>query len=81
MPPCTRVEWWRGGLSLEGLGEVGGRARVELREGGRHVLSLGSPQQVILLLLLSLLIPLLARLTSAPTPAPPTTLREPRGLS
>jgi len=43
--PPARVEWWRSGLSLAGLGEVGGRAKVEYRREGRHVLTLDSPQQ------------------------------------
>jgi len=43
-PPAT-VEWWRSGLSLAGLGVVGGRAKVEYRDKGRHVLTLNSPVQ------------------------------------
>jgi len=43
--PAAKVEWWRSGLSLEGLGEVGGRAKVEFRPPGNHILSLQSPVQ------------------------------------
>jgi len=43
--PAAKVEWWRSGLSLEGLGEVGGRAKVEFRPPGSHILSLESPIQ------------------------------------
>jgi len=43
--PPAKVEWWRSGLSLEGLGEVGGRAKVEFRPPGSHILTLESPIQ------------------------------------
>ena len=43
--PAARVEWWRSGMSLAGLGEVGGRAKVEYREPGRHLLTLDNPTE------------------------------------
>lgn len=44
VPPAS-VEWWRSGVSVGSLGEVGGRMSVEYRKPGRHVLTLDSPVQ------------------------------------
>lgn len=43
--PQARVSWWKDGLSLGGLVDVGGRARVEYREPARHILTMDSPVQ------------------------------------